>query len=101
MLKETKESHKGPNGEATSEFRSSAELVRRRGPRRLKVMSRRNSSCGSQLLQMLDDRNWFTDSGYLHMSHLSDGTWHRVHCRHTDTPRLMCVDGELFWLVDA
>lgn len=74
--------------------------------RRLRVYSSRNSACGSARLADLDWSEWWTGTGFsgqmfvLHVRHkVMRDTSHRVYCRHTDTPRLACRDGALYWLV--
>ena len=73
--------------------------------RRLKVNSRRNSECGSARLGELYWSQWFDDFSfgdhdhYLHVAG-PDNSWHRVRCRHQAKPRLECIDGMLYWLVD-
>lgn len=68
--------------------------------------SRRNSVCGSAAIESLDWSEWWTDSwdgrgvGYLKVPRHSDGTVHRVYCRHSDTPRIAMRDDVLYWLVD-
>lgn len=73
------------------------------GPRRYAVTSTRNSMC-SVPLSSLDWSRWWTDGIggelYLHVAG-PDETWHRVRCRHSDTPRLRCEGGRLWWLVDT
>lgn len=73
--------------------------------RLLRVSSRRNSTCGSAPLYMLDWARWFTDGGpdslYLHVHHYRDDSIHRVFCRHNDHPRLAMRDGALYWLIDG
>lgn len=63
-----------------------------------------NSSCDSAKLASLDFKNWWTDTSfdklYLHVQHVSDGTVHRVYCRHAQQPRLQMFDGMLHWLID-
>ena len=76
---------------------------RKPGPRRYVVDDRRNSVSAAPLSR-LDWMNWFTDgtsSGlYLHVWSKDGETCHRVFCRHSDTPRLSCEGGSLYWLVD-
>jgi len=87
--------------------------MKKPGPRRLLVNSRRNSTCGSAVLRHLDWRSWWVDRScggfYLHVrrnhpvidgGRPGDETWHRVHSRHSDNPRLACDDGRLYWLLD-
>lgn len=70
----------------------------------LKVNLEENSTC-TVSLDTLDWRNWWQDTGqgccYLHVRRMQDNeeSWWRVHCRASDTPRLMLKDGELYWLV--
>lgn len=72
--------------------------------RELKVKLQENSSC-SVPLDELDWQNWWQDttegSCYLHVRRVHDNevTGWRVHCKASDTPRLMLKDGELYWLV--
>lgn len=70
---------------------------------RRRVADRRNSMCGSSALHRLDFSRWFTDGPdgrlYLHVAG-PDDTWHRVWCRHTNSPRLKMDDGVLYWLID-
>lgn len=76
---------------------------RKPSPRRYVVDDRRNSVSAAPLSR-LDWMNWFTDgtsSGlYLHVWSKDGETCHRVFCRHSDTPRLSCEGGSLYWLVD-
>jgi len=80
--------------------------MKRLKPRRLKINSIRNSTCGSARLADLDWSHWCTDIGfagcslYLHVAHVDGETAHRVHCKHALRPRLEMKDGELYWLVD-
>lgn len=73
--------------------------------------SPRNSTCGSARITDLDFSRWWTDGGegsiwgasYLKVPHRGhdgmEGTVHRVHCRHSETPRLAYENGTLYWLV--
>ena len=76
----------------------------RRGPRRLIVNSPRNSYCSAPL-NSLDWGRWFTDGRgadlYLHFWSKDGETIHRVHCKHSDSPRLECQGAVLRWLIDA
>jgi len=70
---------------------------------KLKVNSRRNSTCGSARLGDLDWSNWRTDASclgrlYLHVQHSDGETWHRVFCRFKSA-RLAFRCGVLCWLV--
>lgn len=73
--------------------------------RKLKVKRRQNSDC-TRNLKELDWKNWWMDTSggavYLHVRYIDEGdeTWWRVNCKHTENPRLMSIDGELYWLVD-
>lgn len=73
----------------------------------LKIDSNRNSytGCGTPLYY-LDWRDWWSDcdmgySFYLHVAHIdkTEGTRHRVYCRHEVKPRIAMVDGVLKWVV--
>jgi hypothetical protein len=73
---------------------------------RLRVDSRRNSTCGSARLDDLDWSEWWTGTGLsgkmfiLHVRHKEmRDTSHRVYCRTSDTPRLAFRGGVLYWLV--
>lgn len=81
-----------------------------KGPRRLKVNSPRNSHSDVSLSE-LDFSEWWTDGWpakegqttgffYLHVPNRDGDRVHRVYCKHTDSPRLRMMKGELYWLVD-
>lgn len=87
--------------------------MKRPGPIRRAVASKRNSDCGSADLADLDWSNWWTDDSalqlYLHVRRLHadiegncphDETWHRVYCRAAERPRLLMENGKLYWLID-
>jgi hypothetical protein len=83
------------------------------GPIYRRIQSQKNSTCGSARLRDLDWSNWWMDQSvncvYLHVRRLHpeyDGnceahaTWHRVHCRMTDAPRIAVRNGKLCWVID-
>ncbi len=79
--------------------------VRRGGPLWLEIADPKNSSCPSCQIRDLDFSYWWQDDGYLHVRQIAphdpdDQTFHRVHCRLTDRPRIALCDGKLWWLVD-
>lgn len=79
--------------------------ARRAGPLWLEIADPKNSSCPSCQIRDLDFSYWWQDDGYLHVRQIGphdpdDQTFHRVHCRITDRPRIALCDGKLWWLVD-
>lgn len=76
------------------------------GPRKLKVLSARNTDCGVPLTS-LDWSEWWIDCGfsgqilYLKVPKRDDDSVQRVYCRHSDHPRILMQDGVLYWLVDT
>lgn len=77
---------------------------KRKQPRRLLVNNRRNSVTDGVSLANLDWFCWWTDGEgdtlYLKVHHDQEETIHRVRCRFTETPRLMMLNGNLYWLID-
>lgn len=74
------------------------------------VNSPRNSDCGSAKLSDLDWSNWWIDLSfgqfYLHVRRAhprldgpGDESWHRVHCRATNDPRIRLMGGRLYWII--
>ena len=60
-------------------------------------------------IESLDWSQWWTDGGeaslwgdfYVKVPRHADGTVHRVHCRHSETPRIGMRNGVLYWIIDG
>lgn len=94
----------GPTELVTRDPQGAADLQALWRVRRFRVDSEANSSCESASLEDLDWSTWWMDNSYgMIYIHVRDkrerDAWHRVYCRKSETPRLACRDGALYWLV--